>query len=297
LKTSQQQQAQTTFQQGQRALSEQLRQSRFQTQQSRSQIGEQGFIANRSINQNAQSRGLGNSGLKDLSLIQSQLAQGKAINDVSQTDASVQRAAMGTKLSLQEQLQNAMNMSESNYAQNNINADKMAYDMGQQKTEQLLQLYEMAKEGASPDEISKLASILGINMEDLTDEQRDSLTSQYTDTERFKGKGHWAHEVPAAIMRGLLSPFGEVSKDIREVGSEDRLSTQRSFTYKVNGVPVKMTPLEFSNYLKNKVYAGDQDLASGKIKITVSGGGDIYFNVNGKNYSKFSHAKEILKNS
>jgi hypothetical protein len=256
-------------------------------------------MANRSINQNAQARGLGNSGLKDLSLVQSQLAQGRAVNDVEQTGASVQRAAMGTKLSLQEQLQNAMNAAESNYGQNKINADRMAYEMDVERQNKLRELYEMGIAGATPEQIKAMASIYNIDMSSLSPELSQAFGDLTPQTQTFKGKGSFFAEAGGALTR-LIANVGSLGtynnpEDSREISSDDRFANSFKFTYNVDGVDVKMTPVEMANHLRNKVYKGDEDLSNGNIKLYINNRGDITFYANGQQYARLSDAKKALK--
>lgn len=88
---------------------------------------------------------------------------------------------MGTRLSLQEQLANSNLGAEATYSQNMIDADKYAMGLDQEKTNQLLQLYQMALESDGTADIEGMASILGLDLNNLTTEQIAALGNASVD--------------------------------------------------------------------------------------------------------------------
>lgn len=174
------QQSQSQYKQGQMALRDQLQAQRAEAQQARSQLSEQAYMANRNINQGAQSRGLGNSGIKDLATIQSQMAQGQNLNQLEQTNIANQRQSLGTKLALSQQYTAGQSDAQNNYLKNTIEADYAVSAADDKRKENLLQLFELAKAGASTAEIQSVSKILGVNAEDLVGTELEAQIKGYT---------------------------------------------------------------------------------------------------------------------
>lgn len=168
-------QSQQTYYQGQRALAEQMRMSREQSRMSRQQLEEQSYLTNRAISQGAQARGLGSSGLKDMSLLQSQLNQGQAVNQIQQQSDQQTRGIAAGQLGLSEQLASQKIGADVSYMQNMLAADQQAMTHQEQQTNQLLQLYQMALESGGTADINSLAAILGMDLQSLPEEQRAAL--------------------------------------------------------------------------------------------------------------------------
>jgi hypothetical protein len=132
-------------------------------------------MANRAIQQGATARGLGTSGVRDLSLLQSQLAQGQGINQIQQQSEQTNRAALATRLGLQEQL-GAQNMSaQTQYMANMINSDKDALEAQDRKSSQLMDLYRLAIESGGEANINDIAALLNIDLDSLTEAQKSAL--------------------------------------------------------------------------------------------------------------------------
>jgi len=181
---------------------------RTDTQQSRQQLSEQAYLANRAIGQGATARGLGSSGLKNLGVIQSQMAQGQGVNQISQNNANVQRAAMGTRVSLQEQLAAGTNAANANYSQNVIDADKYGVQVDAEKRDTLLQLYQMAMEGGSAADIAKLATLSGLDMASLSEDEQAALTGATTSVEALSSLGLSREVVKQYTKYGVTGSVG-----------------------------------------------------------------------------------------
>lgn len=150
------------------SLQEQLRLQRQNMMLGRQQLGEQGWQTNRAIDQQARARGLGSSGLRNLSLIQSQLAQGQAANTMENSNAEVQKQAMLTRGTLGQTLQNNLRAADMDYAQQVQGAEDA-------KRQSLIQLYQMAMGGATTQTIAEAAAMAGIDMASLTQEEKSAL--------------------------------------------------------------------------------------------------------------------------
>lgn len=160
MRAHQQQAARDAYAQGQRSLTEQLRQQRSSMQQNREQLAQQAHLAQRNIQQGATSRGLGSSGIRDLSTLQSQMAQGDALSRLTMEDAALQREALNTRLGLSEQLASQMMGSESQYLQALLDSDRFGLEREDIDRDTLLQLVEMTQaDGADASLIAQMAEI------------------------------------------------------------------------------------------------------------------------------------------
>jgi hypothetical protein len=169
------------------SLQEQLRQQRANMQISRQQLGEQGWATNRAITQQAQARGLGSSGMQNLSLIQNQLAQGKSLDLLEKENVDVQKAAMSTRGSISQDYLNAIKNADITYAQ--------AMDAaGQKKQETLAALYDAALNGADAATIANMATLYGIDLDSMTSDEKTALLSSAGNPEgglTFKDMVDW----------------------------------------------------------------------------------------------------------
>lgn len=160
LRMTQQQQAQDTYNQGQRALSEQLRGQRLENQSNRESLAQQAYLAQRNIQQGATSRGLGGSGLRDLATIQSQQAQGEGLRNLAGINASVQREGLNSRLALQDQLRQGNMASEADYLNRLSQTDQFALQREDMDRDTLMQLLEMTQaEGANPELLNQMAQV------------------------------------------------------------------------------------------------------------------------------------------
>lgn len=171
-----------------KSLQEQLRLQRQNMQMGRQQISEQGWAANRAINQQANARGLGSSGLRNLSLIQSQVAQGGASNQLEHSNVAVQKAAMDSRESISQAYQNNLRSADIGYAQQQQQADDA-------KRQTLMSLYQMALENGSVTDIANMARISGVSLDDFSKEEQDALFAAAPNLEgnlAFKDKIDWS---------------------------------------------------------------------------------------------------------
>jgi hypothetical protein len=83
---------------------------------------------------------------------------------------------MNTRLGLAEQLANSKAGAETQYTQNMVDADKYGVGLEQEKTNQLLQLYQMALESGGTADIKGMASMMpGLDLDNLTPEQIEAF--------------------------------------------------------------------------------------------------------------------------
>lgn len=85
--------------------------------QARGQVSEQAYMTQRNIQNQAQSRGLGSSGLTNLAGFQAQQQAGQAISDIEQQNQAVQGEAMNVRRSLMNELSGATRSADLTYAQ------------------------------------------------------------------------------------------------------------------------------------------------------------------------------------
>lgn len=160
MRRHQQQAAQDAYAQGQRSLSQQLRQQRRTMQENRENLAQQSHLAQRNIQQGATSRGLGSSGLRNLASLQAQTAQGDALRRLAGDDAQIQREALDTRIALSEQLAQQMSGSEINYLQALLETDRFGLEREDMDRDTLLQLIEMTQaDGADPALLAQMAEI------------------------------------------------------------------------------------------------------------------------------------------
>jgi len=288
LKTSAQQQAQSQYRQGNRTLMEQLRSGRAETAKSRSQLSEQSYLANRGIQQGATSRGLGSSGMKDLSLLQSQLNQGQGVNQIQQQAEGLRRTGMMAQLGMQDNLTNQLNQAESGYQANMVDADRFGMQMQNEKTSQLMHLYQMALDSGGTADIPGLAAMLGINLEtDLTPEQQGALKGAspvpVPEDKRAFGFDVWNRLKGQSLVQENLKLF---------TGGK----WNQAYTYDFGNGKEKMSVSEAKNRVedlfKGKQYVGKE------ITIAANEGElahQIGFKYNGKIYKTYNAAKQALE--
>lgn len=313
-----QQQAASAYNQGQRSLQEQLRQQRMNMQQSRSQLSEQAFLANRSIQQGAQARGLGSSGLKDLSVVQSQLAQGKAVSNLEAENAGVQRAAMSARLGLEESLKNARTGAEVQYAQDNLNADRTAMEMQQRDRDLMLQLMDMAGAGASADTIKAYADILGLDLNSQIGENGtlqeqlnaiapsvdlegsadfSAITGNNEGLDNFANIIRWL-DPSKYIVAGAENLFKtEDASRLQDTagffeGAWSQIDDGK-FGYKIGNEDFFGTPEEAKQKI-DSMYEGRQYFGK-EINTRVTANGAIRFRFDGKDYNTYAQAVKAIQ--
>ena len=167
VRDEQRRQAQANFDQGQRGVSEQLRQARQVQQKNRQQLSEQSYLAQRQNQQGATSRGLGSSGLRDLGALQNQITQGRAVSELAQIDSQVQREALNTKLGLSDNLAGALGAAETQHLQANVDADRFGLDQQYRQSELLTQFAQMLNDGMDEKTLESFLKLSGFTMDDI----------------------------------------------------------------------------------------------------------------------------------
>lgn len=281
---------------------------------SRQQLEEQSYLTNRSINQGAQARGLGTSGLKNMALLQSQLNQGKGVNQIQTQADNAQRANLMAQMGLQEQLSTQRIGADTTYAANMLQADKeeMAYD--ERRTGQLLELYQMSLDSGGTADIGALANILGLDLDALPQEQREALEKvSQTDIiggDRFQQKGAVGlmdvisearrYSDPSTYLRWAVQNI--FTKNKINISDTDGLSNivqdfiwgDGAFknNYDLGNGLVRMSTEEATNRVQN-MYKG-KPFVGNEIEIKADAGGDIRFYVKGTPYDTYNAAVDKI---
>src|SRR5690554_2554596 len=131
IRSASRQQAQQSYQTGLAALRNQLQQQRLNMNQSRGQISEQAYMTQRGIQNQAQARGLGSSGLTNLANFQAQQQAGQAISALEQQNQMVQSEAMNVRRGLINELSQATRGADLAYAQQMAESDERAFQQEQ----------------------------------------------------------------------------------------------------------------------------------------------------------------------
>lgn len=181
VKNASQQQAQTNYQTGLNSLRQQLQQQRLNMNQSRGQIAEQSAMQQRQIQNQMASRGLGNSGLRDLAGLQSQMAAGGAINQLEQQNGLVQQEAINTRRSLSNELTQNLRAADLTHADQMVQSDEKTYQQQEQAKQYVqstvLELARMAESGASETDVKTWAKLMGLDMDSLDESTLESLSN------------------------------------------------------------------------------------------------------------------------
>lgn len=141
-----------------------MRSNALQNRQDRALLSEQSLLAQRAAQQGAMARGLGSSGLRNLAVIQSQMQQGKAVNELSQRNALVQREALNTRLALGENKTKAMRQASLDELSQMTDADRFLLGENRKDQELMLQLLQFMNEGESLEDVLRYAQVLGIDV-------------------------------------------------------------------------------------------------------------------------------------
>lgn len=237
-----------------------------------------------------------------MALLQSQLNQGQGVNQIQQQYDQQQRAAMSTQLGLQEQLGAQKNAAETGYLQNMIQADQQQLGMQETQTNQLLQLYEMALQSGGTADISSLASILGMDLDSLPQEQKDALLNAGQDPYGdialrdaididMVGLGFaGGAAVGTAIAPGpgtIIGAMGGGLLGLLGTGSEVRFNTPAGVsTYKNWDDALVGVQKQYSDKLKDYNTAGIKAVRKGQ---------RIVFDYNGTKYNTANEALEAWR--
>lgn len=313
LKQEADRQAMTAAQGSRQQLSDMMRQQQQQTQMSRQQVGEQGFMAQRAIEQGAASRGLGSSGLKDLSLIQSQMAQGQAVSDIEAQNRMMRTAGMREGREIETGLANALRQSDLTYAQQQIGEQERLQ-------EQLMSLYQAGLAGASLDEIRNMAAISGVDISSLTPEQLGAVES----TTAVDPTGNLSLRDSGSFFKNLSNLWGLGTGVARLFDREAGFGSSESgrtveagglnydpkdpnamyFTSLEGYIPQKYTiggqTYNFKTvddaafYFKNEFYKNKPYIQQMNVRVNNTNG-RVQFEVSGKFYNTYNEAEAALR--
>ena len=318
LKQEADRQAMTAAQGSRQQLSDMMRQQQQQTQMSRKQVGEQGFMAQRAIEQGAASRGLGSSGLKDLSLIQSQMAQGQAVSDIEAQNRMMRTAGMREGREIETGLANALRQSDLTYAQQQIGEQERLQ-------EQLMSLYQAGLAGASLDEIRNMAAISGVDISALTPEQlgavESTTASDPTGALSLTNTDSFVRNVGQFLGFGAGSPLGAGLARLFDkeagFGSSERgsafqagglnydptqnpefpagMSNLTPQTYNIGGQNYKFANTnDAAFYFKNEYYKNKPYIQQMNVRVNQSNG-RVQFGVGNNFYNTYNEAEAALR--
>jgi hypothetical protein len=222
LKEEQQRRAEEQRQTGYQSLAEQMRQHRLGMQQSRGALSEQGWAARRNIQQQAQAQGLGTSGLRDLSLVQSQMAQGRQMSELEAQNTAVQRSAMEARQGIDRETESSLRSAELSAREGAIQAEREAMAMEDSRREKLLTLYQMAQdENTTPEMLKQLAQAMFADVPEAAQDIEAAVGGMASDpygdlrwVEPFGSSFDWG-EFGASTGAGMLAggvggPLGSV---------------------------------------------------------------------------------------
>lgn len=123
--------------------------------QNRGQLAEQAYMAQRSVQNQAQARGLGSSGLAALGAFQAQQQAGQAVNQLEAQNQEFQRAVIDTRRSLLNELSTALRSADLAHGQQMADSANQQYSQERAEKEfnistltELLNLASMDKEKA-----------------------------------------------------------------------------------------------------------------------------------------------------
>jgi hypothetical protein len=301
LKRESQRQAQQTAQGSRQQLSDMVRQQQMNVNMSRQQLGEQGFQTQRAIEQGAAARGLGGSGLQNLSLVQSQLAQGRAVSDVEAQNRGVMTQAMREGRAIDQDLANKLRQADLTFNQQQV-------DEGQRLQEQIMALYEAGVAGASQAEIQQLAAMLGVDTNMLSDQQRQAIESTGLVDELGgldlglgqSGISRFASSlglVGATVGVGRLfdKDFGYAFDTELANPNYDPIGKTASYNYTIAGQKLGFTNAgDVAYYIKNTVYKDKPYIQNMQVRVNTRTG-KVEFVAGGKGYSTYNQAEAALR--
>ena len=289
------------------ALRAQLALQRTSMQSSRQQLGEQGWQSQRAIQQQAQARGLGSSGLSSLAHIQSQIAQGSALNFLETSNAAVQKEAMDTQRALNKDYQNAMLTADIAYQERMAAAEN-------EKTSVLSTLYEAAMGGATDEQIAGMAAAAGYDASDFSEPQWAAIQRQAFDPSlsvSYKDKWDWGKiaqdaglaastasavtaatpAMPIAAALGLVGGggYGILSEATGNFGQGEVTLTDS------NNNKTQYASWDAAIADVKSKYASNSYIASGAITV-VKSGNSIKFSWNGVKYKTLNEAIAAIEN-
>jgi hypothetical protein len=301
LKQEADRQAMTAAQGSRQQLSDMMRQQQQQTQMSRQQVGEQGFMAQRAIEQGAASRGLGSSGLKDLSLIQSQMAQGQAVSDIEAQNRMMRTAGMREGREIETGLANALRQSDLTYAQQQIGEQERLQ-------EQLMSLYQAGLAGASLDEIRNMAAISGVDISSLTPEQLGAIESTGSvdglgGLDLGLGQSGISRLASSLSLTGAVVGAGRLFDKDFGYGFDTQpanpnyepVGKTASYNYTIAGQKLGFTNAnDVAYYLKNTVYKDKPYIQQMNLRVNTRTG-KVEFMVLNKPYNTYNEAEAALR--
>lgn len=337
VKQASQQQAHQNYQTGLNSLRQQMQQQRLNMNQSRGQIAEQGAMQQRQIANQMQSKGLGSSGLRDLAGLQSQMAQGQAVNQLEQQNGLVQQEAMNTRKALSNELTNGLRAADLTYADQMVQSSEKSYQQEQQEKQYLqssvLELANMLQQGSSSEDIKGWAKLMGIDIDTLDPATQQALgnigmqnseaiaeitgiqdetlaTLQKTET----GLGIGMTILGAlAVVAGLgLTPFtagaslsltaaGATALGVGGAGiiqgTSGVFTGNAPVTYNLGGQEIQAKTADEAKQKLTEYYSKYTEVASGAIEVNVNKNGDVTFTYRGQKYKTLGEARQAVRNA
>ena len=293
--------AEQTRQENLRALAEQVRLQRQNMATGRQQLSEQAWSAQRNIEQQAQARGLGSSGLKNLSLVQSQMAQGRAASELESQNVNLQKAVMDARAGVTRQAESDIRSAELSARESLLGADREYMEADRMQKERALTLLQMAQsENMTPEILAKYAQYMGLEDEDVEAATEVAGLSGAPNMEDRTIKTKFGLESlldPFTLFssRQLQSEFGRMlyGEEFADFNYDPSDGERRAFQYNFLGKQISFRDKEhvkvyFENMYKDKQYS---DL----IQIEVTNTGAVRFNYDGKRYNTYNKAKNAVR--
>lgn len=305
--------------------------------QNRGQLAEQAYMAQRSVQNQAQARGLGSSGLAALGAFQAQQQAGQAVNQLEAQNQEFQRAAMDTRKSLMNELTAALRSTDLTYGQQMVDSANLQYEQEERAKQftqsAVLELANMRQQGSSPEEIKAWGRLMGIDFDSFDEETKDAfnriadqnpdLVRELTgvnveELEDHKGSNLWsgigltvgglalaiAGIFAALPTGGATAPVAAAGTYMVGEGIGNLFSTGNAFD---DGVAVKydLGGTEISTYSPKEAeqkiteyYASKYpEVSSGLIKIKVDKSGKVKFVYNQEEFGTFGAAREAVRNA
>lgn len=289
--------------------------------QARGQVSEQAYMTQRNIQNQAQTRGLGSSGLTNLANFQAQQQAGQAISDIEQQNQAVQSEAMNVRRSLMNELSSATRGADLTYAQQLSESDERQFQQERSMREfdvnflstlaelsnagqgglaqQLASAYYSGDIDTSPEGIAKFVQdadpVEGYNA--FENEQLASGYSKNGWNKAWNWLNNWAG------LESLISTFRAstgrsprydawlTSSGITSVGVK---STQ---TFNIGGKEIVTTSkADAQNKIEAALAEQYPEIKSGKIKVHVRENGTVVFQVGStKNIKTLGEALQTLR--
>jgi hypothetical protein len=289
---------------GERSLAHQLQMQSRSMMQNRQQLSEQGFLAGRSIDQQAAGRGLGSSGLKNLSHIQSQMAQGGAVNQLEGQNQDFQRSIMDARRGINQDYTGNMAGADLSMREGMLQADREALASEEKKRDFLMQLYSIALEGGTAEDIQKILTISGYKDTDFSSEQLEGILGSVDENwlhgdEKYNRKGVWVQEQMGGLtevlpklfhMAGhaLFKPNEPALRYDEAWGLSSAINKGGKNRYTISGQAMTLTTEEAVQKVQ-ELYSGKKYVGK-EIIIKADKGNNVAFYVGNKQFKTYNQA-------